>query len=489
MAQGLRLELRQSQHLVMTPQLQQAIRLLQMSNIELAAFIVSEIETNPLIALAREAPVAAPDRPAAVVEGPPGDDPSRAAEVFDTGAENLYDADAAPRRDSWDGSGGGLGPAVGRGGIDPETAGERERAAEVSLGDHLLAQIGQMRAPPRDLALAAHLVRHLDDDGFLRADLAEIAGRLGVEAGAIEAALRLVQACEPTGVGARGLAECLALQLAERDRLDPMMRSLLDHLDLVARGEHRRLRQICGVDADDYDDMLAELRTLDPRPCAGFSAEPAQTLVPDVLMRALPGGGWQVELNPDTLPRVLIDRRYAVRLGRGGAEVESWLAERHAQAGWLMRSLDQRARTILKVATEIVRQQDVFFAAGISGLRPLTLRMVADATGLHESTASRVTSNKFIATPRGIFELKFFFTNAVGGSAGGEDGVAAAAVRHRIRALVDAEAADAILSDDTIVALLRAEGIDIARRTVAKYRHALRIPSSVDRRRQKGASS
>ncbi|WP_200611509.1 RNA polymerase factor sigma-54 [Thermohalobaculum xanthum] len=497
MVQGPRLELRQSQQLVMTPQLQQAIRLLQMSNIELAAFVEREIETNPLLELAKHegAPAAEPaaepsDGPSAP-DGPPGDDPARAAEVFDTGAENLFDADApSPRREAWDMPGpvgaGGRGASPG---FDTEPPGGREIAAAPSLQEHLLAQIGQMRAPPLRHMLAAHLAHQLDDDGFLRTATAEIAERLDVDEAEVAAALDLVQACEPTGVGARGLAECLALQLAERNRLDPAMRCLVDHLDLVARGEHRRLRKLCGVDAEDYAEMLAELRALDPRPCSGYAREPVATVVPDVLMRRLADGGWQIELNAETLPRVLLDRRYAARLAGGGAEVETWLADRRAEANWLIRSIDQRARTILKVATEIVRHQQAFFDTGISGLKPLTLRMVADATGLHESTASRVTSNKYIATTRGVFELKFFFTNAVGGATGGEDGVAAEAVRHRIRALVDAEPADAILSDDTIVEMLRAEGIDIARRTVAKYRNALRIPSSVERRRQRSMAS
>ncbi|MCL5776679.1 RNA polymerase factor sigma-54 [Limibaculum sp. FT325] len=496
MAQGLRLELRQSQQLVMTPQLQQAIRLLQMSNLELAAFVEREIEENPLIAMAGPAAPTLPAEPPApaprATDGPPGDDPGRAAEPFDTGTENLFEPEPGPApRAGWDDALPSH-PAGGRRGSGPDSdapAHWPETAAGITLREHLVAQIGQMRAWPAARALAIHLVGLLDDDGYLREDTDELAVQLGASPALMQAALALVQGCEPTGVGARSLAECLALQLAERDRLDPAMRRLVDNLHLLGRGEHRRLRGLCGVDAEDYDDMLAELRALDPRPCAAFgpsTAATAATVVPDVLMRRMPDGAWQIELNPDTLPRVLIDRRYAARVGRGGAEVETWLAERRAQANWLIRSLDQRARTIMTIATEIVRQQGAFFEIGIAGLRPLTLRMVAEATGLHESTASRVTANKYIATPRGIFELKFFFTNALGGSAGGEDGVAAEAVRHRIRALVDAEAPNAILSDDAIVEMLRAEGIDIARRTVAKYRTALRIPSSVDRRRIKG---
>jgi RNA polymerase sigma-54 factor len=328
------------------------------------------------------------------------------------------------------------------------------------------------------LLLARLLVEELDEHGLLRTGLADLAARLGAEPGQMEAALALVQRCEPTGVGARDLAECLALQLAERDRLDPAMRVLVENLPLLERGERRRLRALCGVDDEDFAGMLAELRALDPRPCAGFQTERAETLIPDVYLRRGSGGNWEIELNPETLPRVLFDNRYAAELAKDGREASAFVSDCRANASWLMRSLDQRARTILAVATEIVRQQDGFFTEGIAGLKPLTLRMVADEIGMHESTASRVTSNKYIATERGIFELKFFFTNAVG-----SDGLAAEAVRHRIRAMVSAEALGKVLSDDVIVAQLQEDGIDIARRTVAKYRRVLGIPSSIERRR------
>ncbi|HSF94741.1 MAG TPA: RNA polymerase factor sigma-54, partial [Thermohalobaculum sp.] len=316
--------------------------------------------------------------------------------------------------------------------------------------------------------------------GYLRADLGDLARRLGVSKPEAELALALVQGCEPTGVGARDLGECLALQLAERDRLDPAMRRLVDHLPLLAQGERRRLMAACGVDAEDLADMILEIRALDPRPCAGFAAERAETLIPDLLLRPGRFGGWELELNPDTLPKVLIDNRYAAQLRRGGGAARAFVSECRAGANWLIRSMDQRARTILTVATEIMRHQDRFLTDGVSGLKPLTLAMAAEATGLHESTASRVTANKYIATPRGIFELKFFFTNQVGA-----EGLSAETVRQRIRAMVAAEEPGAVLSDDAIVELLQEDGIDIARRTVAKYRKQLGIGSSAERRRRK----
>lgn len=503
MALGIRLDLKQSQQLVMTLQLQQAIKLLQMSNLELREFVEAEMESNPLIRVEEEpggtarepeaAPDASPESEPESGETPldarltPEGDHSLGAETFDTGAENLYDIgpnDSGPNETipgeaaAWAGVGAGGNRSFDAPGFDLEQQPDRP----ASLRAHLLAQLGQSRAEPPVLLLARLLVEELDEHGLLRTGLAEIAARLGAAPEQVEAALALVQGCEPTGVGARDLAECLALQLAERDRLDPAMRRLVDNLDLVERGERRRLRALCGVDEEDFADMLAELRALDPRPCARFQAERAETLIPDVFLRRAPGGTWEIELNPETLPRVLVDNRYAAQLAaaRGGAgrEARAFVSDCRASANWLKRSLDQRARTILTVATEIVRQQDRFFAEGIAGLKPLTLRMVAEATGLHESTASRVTSNKYIATERGIFELKFFFTNAVG-----PEGLAAAAVRHRIRAMINAELPGGILADDTIVERLQEDGIDIARRTVAKYRGVLGIPSSVERRR------
>jgi RNA polymerase sigma-54 factor len=494
MSIGLRLDLKQTQQLVMTPQLQQAIKLLQMSNLELAEFVEHAAEQNPLIAIEQgdgpgpvQAPAGAPDMPEPA--GPVATDQRVTAEgdhslgdeTFDTGAENLHDGGprdgaAPPSRLS--------GPLGGRDEDGPSL--EERLAGRTGLREHLRAQLGQARTDGADGALplvARYLVEELDEDGYLRADLLEIAGRLGVPPATAEAALALLQGCEPTGVGARGLAECLALQLRERDRLDPAMQALLGNLDLLARGDWKRLRAVCGVDAEDLADMVGELRRLDPRPCSAFGAVEPETVIPDILLRRTAWGGWHLELNAETLPRVLLDRDYAAEIGaRDCAETRRYLADCMASANWLIRSLDQRARTILKIATEIVRHQQRFFDEGIAGLRPLNLRTVAEAVGMHESTASRVTSNKYIATERGIFELKFFFTNAVGGD---EGGIAAESVRHRIKAMVDAEPSAAVLSDDEIVDRLHAEGVEIARRTVAKYRKSLNIPSSIERRRRK----
>jgi RNA polymerase sigma-54 factor len=490
MSIGLRLDLKQTQQLVMTPQLQQAIKLLQMSNLELAEYVERAAEQNPLLEIAPAETVAATDLPTP----PPASDLLAATdkrvtaegdlalgeETFDNGAENLHDGASSE----------GAAPARGaRNALTGATAGEdapslEERLAErPALRDHLRSQLGQARAPGVVRLIARYLVEELDEHGYLRTDLAEIADRIGVARAQAEAALLLLQSCDPTGVGARSLAECLSLQLRERGRLDPAMQALVDNLDVLARADWKRLRALCAVDAEDLADMVQELRRLDPRPCAGFDATEPETLIPDILLRRSGWGGWHLELNSDTLPRVLLDRSYAATIGAVRcAETRRYLGECQASANWLIRSLDQRARTILKIATEIVRHQQRFFDEGIAGLRPLNLRTVAEAVGMHESTASRVTSNKYIATDRGIFELKFFFTNAVGGDA---VGIAAESVRHRIKAMIDEEAPSAVLSDDEIVERLCASGIDIARRTVAKYRKSLNIPSSIERRRRK----
>jgi RNA polymerase sigma-54 factor len=433
MALSPRIEIRQHQSLVMTPQLQQAIKLLQMSNLQLADYLVAEVEKNPLLELA-----------------PP------------TGGSG---AAAPARRGDGDGS---LLDAV---------------AAEVTLFGHLHEQIGAMRGRPEAIHAALILAHELEDDGYLRVPLAEVAARHRLGASEIAEGLGLVQSCDPAGVGARDLKECLALQLRERDRLDPAMAALLENLAMVARGQRGELMARCGVDAEDLDDMLGELRALDPKPGLRFGRPRVDTAVPDVYVRRAADGSWAVELNSETLPRVLVNNVYAVRIGRDAA-ARAFISECSASANWLVRSLEQRARTILKVAGEIVARQERFLRLGIGELRPLTQRAVAGKLGLHESTVSRVAAGKYLACGQGCFEFRFFFTSAIQAVSGGE-AFSSAAVQDRIRNLVQSEAAAQPLSDDRIVSLLNAEGIDIARRTVAKYREAMGIPSSVERRRRK----
>ena len=500
-----RLEMRQSQSLVMTPQLLQAIKLLQLSTLDLAAYVETELERNPLLERAGDddGPIAPPEPPAAPEGAEPAagdwmaEDMSGRGEMearLDTSLDNVFPDDAPARREadaepasglsatSWSGVGGsGTG-----GGEAPDL--EAYVAEAVSLQDHVLAQFQLAVTDPVDRMIGSALIDAIDEAGYLGETVEDVADRLGVSVARTAAVLKRVQACEPTGVGARDLAECLRLQLQEIDRYDPCMAVLLDNLPLLARRDFATLRRLCEVDEEDMLEMVADIRRLDPKPGLRFGGAPVQPVIPDVTVRRGPDDTWLVELNNEVLPRVLLNQTYAARIsGSARTETEkSYVAECLQSANWLTRSLEQRAKTILKVASEIVRQQDGFLVHGVEHLRPLNLRTVADAIAMHESTVSRVTSNKYMSTPRGLFEMKYFFTAAIAGT-GGEDAHSAEAVRHRIKQMIDAESADAVLSDDAIVQKLKESGVDIARRTVAKYREGLRIPSSVERRREKQA--
>lgn len=490
-----RLDLRQTQSLVMTPQLQQAIRLLALSNLEVEGFIAEELEKNPLLEATREDEGGgdAREEPLSIVErdGPAdttelltgGEAAGEAALDVDFATESFHHDSASDGVGSLDG-GLGLG---GAGGGMPEDGPDLDAFADraESLAEHLSAQAGTAIDGP-DLFIAQHLIDQIDEAGYLTAPLLDIANRLGVPLARVEAVLAVIQTFDPTGVGARGLAECLALQAKEADRYDPCMAVLIDNLDLLARGQMAQLKRICRVDDEDLADMIRELRDYDPKPGCRFGGEAVQAVVPDLFV-ARRGAGWAVEINQATLPRVLVNRAYYVELSGNAAKdkaSKAWLSDCLASANWLVKALDQRQRTIIKVAGEIVKQQEAFFLHGVSHLKPLTLARVAEAIEMHESTVSRVTSNKYLSCARGLFELKYFFTSAIQ-SADGGDAVSAEAVKSAIRALIQAEDPKKILSDDTLVEMLNAKGFDIARRTVAKYRESMGIGSSVQRRRQK----
>ena len=480
-----RLDLRQSQSLVMTPQLQQAIKLLALSNLEIEGVIAEELERNPLL----EATAPADDAPVAEREPveAPRDEPAGADELVMGGeaAGESLDVDiAAERFDDAPVDTVGLGGTGSGGGMGEDAPDLDSFASDApSLAEHLTQQAGHALSGV-ELIIAQHLIDLIDEAGYLAADLLDIAGRLGVPLALVERVLAVIHTFEPTGVGARNLAECIALQAKEADRYDPCMARLIDHLDLLARGEIARLKRICAVDDEDMADMIRELRGYDPKPGCRFGGEPAPAVVPDLFVSRT-AAGWAIEINNATLPRVLINRRYYCELAAGPQNKASkaWLSDCLASANWLVKALDQRQRTIIRVATEIVKQQEAFFLNGVAHLRPLTLRQVAEAIEMHESTVSRVTSNKYLSCARGQFELKYFFTSAIQAADGG-DAVSAEAVKSAIRALIQNEGAK-VLSDDTLVELLNARGFDIARRTVAKYREAIGIGSSVQRRRQK----
>ncbi len=500
MALTAKLELRQGQQLVMTPQLQQAIRLLQLSNYELAEFVDGELERNPLLER---------DEPAPLAKSPEEQMPVNSAEASE---ENWLDL----RQPVQDPSGGldtdfgnvfqdgGTGEPVASGplmqnglgwagvsqrmnnGGDEENNLEAYVANEISLRDYLGAQLPLVLSEPVERLIGQYLIDLVDDAGYLQADLDGLAVKLGAPLKVVEGVLAKVQTFDPTGVFARSLSECLALQLKDQNRYDPLMARLLANLDLLANRNLAALKRAVDVDMDELADMIQEIKRLNPKPGLKFGSVQMQPVVPDVIVRAASDGGWHVELNSDTLPRVLVNRTYYTRVTQSAStdKDKGYLLECLQTANWLVKSLDQRARTILRVAEQIVRQQDAFFTHGVQHLRPLNLKTVADAISMHESTVSRVTSNKYVATPRGIFELKYFFTSSIASSDDGE-AHSSEAVRFRIRQMIDGERTEDVLSDDKLVEKLKTDGIDIARRTVAKYREAMRIPSSVQRRRDK----
>jgi RNA polymerase sigma-54 factor len=511
MALSLKAELRTSQSLVMTPQLMQAIKLLQLSSLDLAAYVDAELERNPLLervdaedagpAIADERGDDRADTASARDAGDGGEEawvdtefanaPQAIAEKLDSDLSNVFQDDN-PRAltdtpptlpvESW-------AQAPSRQPVSSDDYNlEAFVAAGKTLPEFLTEQLGLATTDPQIRIVGVSLIAELDEAGYLRTDPSELARRLGASSDLVNRTLAVLKAFEPTGVFAANLQECLAIQLRDRNRLDPAMEALLANLDLVAKRDYAGLRRLCGVDEADLSDMLAELRLLNPKPGAGFDHAPIQTLIPDVMVTPGPDGDWRIELNNETLPRLLVNHSYYATVSKTSKKDtdKAFLAERFQTAKWLVDSLDRRARTILKVATEIVRQQDGFLAHGVAHLRPLNLKAVADAISMHESTVSRVTSNKYMATHRGIFELKYFFTSSIPASGGGE-AHSAEAVRHHIRTLIDGET-DIALSDDTIVKLLRRQGIDIARRTVAKYRESMHIPSSVNRRRDRHAN-
>lgn len=524
MAIGPRLDLRQSQSLVMTPQLQQAIKLLQLTNLELGEYVEQELEQNPLLERAdagadgaAELTSDAPE-PMVEIEGIENFDAadtllhaSETGENIDQGqsidveVDNEFSTDTpgdASTPNSTEGitdnysvgstasastsaSTSSSGSGSGSGGDDMPGL-DQTLVSEETLRDRLMAELPMMVATPGDRLIGEHLIDMLDDAGYVQGSLDELAERLGCEIEDVEPVLGRLQTVDPPGLFARDLKECLSLQLQDKGRLDSIMQAFLDNMDLLVKRDLKGLMKACQCDEEDIQDMVAEIRALDPKPGANFTHDVAPPVIPDVLMRPGPDGGWLIELNAETLPRVLVNNTYYAEVNAlpMKAEDKHYIQDCLQTANWLVKSLHQRATTILKVSSEIVRQQDAFFREGVSALRPLVLRDIADKVEMHESTVSRVTSNKYIATPRGLFELKYFFTSSVGGS-NASDGHSSAAVRQRIKELVDAEDPKKILSDDKLVALLKADGIEVARRTVAKYRDSLSIASSVQRRREK----
>ncbi|MGR3722711.1 RNA polymerase factor sigma-54 [Abyssibius alkaniclasticus] len=434
---GPSLELRQTQRLSMTPQLRQALAVLQMNQHSLHQLLREELDKNPLLVAEDDLP---PPRPAPLAPN-------------QTSASS-----AAPDMDSFP-------------------------ASATTLAAHLAAQIGMMQVPKDQAALALLLTQELEPDGYLRAPLAEIAARHDAPQAAVAAALTLLQSCEPAGVGARDLAECLSLQLAERGALCNGTKAVLRRLDLVAANKHEALCKLSGLSGPTLHSLLDSLRKLDPRPGAAFEADAAAIIVPEIIVRRDSFGQWQCELNQDTLPRLGINTTYATALGRADGDSAAFTQHWSERADWLLRALTQRAANILKVARAIVEHQSHFFENGPLEMRPLSLREIAETTKLSESTVSRAVSGKYLTCRAGTFELRYFFTAGLNATSG-EARFGAVAIRARIKRLIEAEDQKNPLSDDDLVKYLRAGGVDIARRTVAKYRGSMGISTSLHRRRQ-----
>ncbi|NVJ97339.1 MAG: RNA polymerase factor sigma-54 [Alphaproteobacteria bacterium] len=515
-----RLDLRQSQQLVMTPQLQQAIKLLQLTNLELADYVSTEVERNPLLEMGEpsDGPIQADggEQGGSVTDeyirdgGESGDsrdglvaadksmdsalDTSSSSDgALDANFEtNIYNNDAVSDRVSSEGSSGALsydgsGAVKGGGGFSDDRSLDQTLEGEENLHDFLMRQMAVLLSSSADRLIATHLIDLVDEAGYVDAtEVKDVGERLGASELDVERVLHLLQGLEPSGVFARSLAECLAVQLMELDRYDPAMQALVENLDLLAKRDMAALKRLCGVDQNDLADMVKEIRLLNPKPGLAYGGVAVQPVVPDIFVQKSRAGTWVVELNTDTLPKVLVNQQYLIELNEigGNKEAKAFVSECVSNANWLVKALDQRARTILKVATALVKKQSMFFEHGVRFLKPLTLKDIADEIDMHESTVSRVTNNKFMSCPRGMFELKYFFTSAISAGDGG-DAHSSESVKFRLKELIDNEDPKKILSDDKLVIMMKAEGIDIARRTVAKYREAMKIPSSVQRRRLK----
>ncbi len=492
------LQVRLSQHLALTPQLQQSIRLLQLSTLELQQEIEQMLEQNPFLEpdeepSASEAP-ALPERAAPVER----DDSDAQPETID-GAEIEPGVDSAEfgttEREDWengterDDFDGILEAPAARGDADSDEFEAHERSSSyTTLQDHLRSQLLGMRLSPEDMAAVLALIESLDDDGYLADTIEEIAQRLTQDADdppsalaemieRLRCALKWLQNLEPLGVGARDLPECLTLQLRALPRSEAQMVAIIickQHLELLARRDVKKLMAATGADEALLKEAQALIVALEPKPGRPFSRAEANIIVPDVIVQKS-GRNWKVMLNPDVMPRLRINDLYAnaVRQQRGAGGAGAHLNTRLQEARWFMKNIQQRFDTILRVSQAIVERQKSFFSHGEIAMKPLVLREIADELGLHESTISRVTTAKYMATMFGTFELKYFFGSSLNTEAGGN--ASSTAVRALIRQIVAAEDPSKPLSDSQLSQMLEEQGIQVARRTVAKYREALRI--------------
>jgi RNA polymerase sigma-54 factor len=466
------LQLKLGQQLTMTPQLQQAIRLLQLPALELQAHIRELLEKNVMLEPLEENEGTGTFEVVAVAEvpRPPESRRESTVEVLD---EPWAQQNTGPADSPWSGD-------------DDERQQEYADDVGESLQDHLLSQLELARLAPRELAIASAIVDAISDAGYLTETLEEISQTLRPEvecsAEEVQAVLERVQALDPAGVGARSVGECIELQLRQLDPATPGLKTALtiarSHLELVAERELTLLRRELRASDEEIASALALVRSCHPRPGSTVSAGSAQYVVPDVFVRRTEHG-WGVEINSATLPRVRLNQGYASLIGRAASHAS--MRAQLQEARWLLKSLEIRQETLIKVARSIVERQTAFLEHGEEHMRPMILRDIAEAVEMHESTISRVTSGKYMHTPRGVFELRYFFSSQVEGADG--SGTSSTAIRAKIRKLVKEEDPENPLNDGRIAQLLSSEGIPVARRTVAKYREAMGIPASGERRR------
>lgn len=478
----LSLHIKQSQSMVMTPQLQQAIKILQLSNVELQEYVEQQIEENPFL-----------DNPVSEVENTDSeiDEKSEPDMVPDSEKDYSWDDDQVSPAiyDSDSPTYTGVGKSGGSDFSENEYGIEQIASPKITLKDHIIDQINIDIIDPVQKMVALHLADMLDDNGYLSGDLNSLSQVLKCDFKEIELTLEVLHGFEPTGVFARNLQECLALQLKEKDRFDPAMQRFVENIDMFAKRDIKGLKRVCKVDEEDLLQMCEEIKALNPRPGSSFSSENVQVLYPDVFLKRGDKGKWILEINNEILPRVLVNRKYysEVECKVNDKSSKKFLTDQFSTANWLVKALDQRANTILKVATELVMQQDGFFKKGIHFLKPLVLSDIAQKIEMHESTVSRVINGKYIATHMGIYELKYFFSSSVGSTNGIED-VSSKRIKFMIKELIEKEKGVSVLSDAKIASILKAKGIDVARRTVMKYREAMGIGSSVQRRADKKMS-
>ncbi len=469
------LQLKLSQHLTLTPQLQQSIRLLQLSTLELNQEIETFLQDNPL--LERDDEEEAPAPPPSLAPATTSTT-STESESAPASAENESADERAPTETDWS-LDDGYGSFSGQDGDDDSEA-PQAAAEPAKLRDHLLDQINLMQMPDRDKRIVAFLIDNLDDDGYMTQDLVELAALLPVEleidSEALTIGLKYLQSLDPPGIGARNLSECLALQLdalpEDTPYRDEASLVVKQHLDVFAARDYFRLKKLLRCDDDVLRTVQAMIIGLNPRPAANFSGTETRYIIPDVVVRKTKGM-WVTSLNPEAMPKLRINRMYADILHRNRDASFQQLAGQLQEAKWLIKNVQQRFDTILRVSQAIVDRQRHFFEHGEVAMRPLVLREIAETLGLHESTVSRVTTQKFMLTPRGIFELKYFFGSHVSTETGGA--CSATAIRALIRQMVGEEDSRKPLSDSQISEVLGKQGIMVARRTIAKYRESLQI--------------